>query len=94
MLNCTKEALEAYTKAIQLDPTTPGLYYRKGNLLKRRGFYGQAYFCYKYAATLEPTEALYYVGLGDVLMILKRSAEALTAYTQAIRLDHNRLLPQ
>ena len=81
------EALQAYERAIQLDPSFPDAHEGRGDALFSRGSYQEALQAYDRAIQLNPRYAHAYEGKGNALYNLKHYAEALDAYEKAIQLD-------
>lgn len=80
-------ALEAYKKAILLDPSNALIINKKANALKKLGRYEEALTTYEQAIGLAPNLAVAYRGKSAVLAALGRYEEALTVCGQAINLD-------
>ncbi len=81
------EALQAYERAIQLDPTFPDAHDGRADALFLRGSYQEALQEYDRAIQLNPRYAHAYEGKGNALYNLKHYAEALEVYEKAIQLD-------
>jgi superkiller protein 3 len=80
------EALQAYDKAIQLNPYYVLAYCNKGNVLNSLGMREEAIQAYDKALQLKP-DAMTYFNKGIVLKALGKKEEALQAYDKAIQLN-------
>ncbi len=81
------EALDAYERAILLDPSFARAYNGKGNALYYFKRYEEALAAFERAILLDPDCAPAYNGKGNALYYFKRYEEALAAYERAILLD-------
>jgi tetratricopeptide (TPR) repeat protein len=83
------EALAAYRKATEFDPTgaNPYDYLGLGNALQDLGRSEEAVAAYRRAIALDPKRARPYHGLGNALRSLGKPEEGVAAYRQAIALD-------
>ncbi len=81
------EALNAFERAIGLDPAFADAYEGKGSVLYQLGRHAEALAAYGQAIDLDPRYAMAYIGKGNVLYYLKRYSEALSFHDQAIQLD-------
>jgi tetratricopeptide (TPR) repeat protein len=81
------EALAAYEKAINLDPSHTHAHYNNGWTLTELKRYDEALVAYEQAIELDPSSAPAYRNKGLVLQELQRDEEALATYDQAIELD-------
>lgn len=79
-------AVEAWYRALQLDPANPHLYNDFGVLLKNLGEYTTAEVCLREALRLQPHFAQAWNNLGNVLRQQERAAEALGCLDEALRL--------
>src|SRR6266702_480697 len=86
------EALEAYERAIALDPQDAFFHYHRGNALRRLKRYEEALVSFEQAIELDPNLAYAYNWKGNALRHLKRCEESLLAHGQAIALDPNDIL--
>lgn len=82
-----QEALEAYTKAIELDPAYPLAYNNRGILYSDSGDLQKALEDYNKAIELNPNYAYAYNNRGIVYKDLKDYKKALEDYDKAIELD-------
>ena len=82
-----EEALAAFERVIELDPTRASAYIDKGNALYKLRRYEEALEAFSRALELDPGYVLAYTSKGDVLYTLKRYEEALASYNRAIELD-------
>ena len=83
------EALEAYERAIALDPQDAFFHYHRGNALRRLKRYEEALVSFEQAIQLHPNDASSHYYRGRVLYALKRYEAALAAFEHAIELDPN-----
>jgi tetratricopeptide (TPR) repeat protein len=81
------EALNAYSKALELDPTMNAARINLGRLCHADGKLAEAEVHYTAAAEIDPTDATPYFNLGVLLEDLKRPAEAIDAYRNALNRD-------
>jgi tetratricopeptide (TPR) repeat protein len=81
------EALNAFDRAIRLDPNYPDAYEGRGSVLYQLERYAEALASYEQAINLDPQFAQAYFGKGNVLYYLKHYNEALTCQEQAISCD-------
>jgi len=63
-----QEALEAYEKAIEIDPQDAAAWYNKGVALDELGKYQEALWAYKKAIEISPDDAWPYGGWGELLL--------------------------
>src|SRR6266571_2350909 len=82
-----QEALQAYERAIQLDPGFAEAHDARGDALFCLNRSQEALAAYERAIQLDPSYVTAYNGKSWTLWQLKRFEEALIAYEQAIRLD-------
>jgi tetratricopeptide (TPR) repeat protein len=80
------EAIEAYCKTLELDPTHAAGHINLGTLYYNRQDYAQAEEHYRKAIAADPRYALAYFDLGNVLDETGRLQQAIQAYKQAIQL--------
>lgn len=81
-----REAIEAYEKALELNPTHPAAHINLGTLYYNRQDYAKAEQHYRTAVEVDPRYALAHFDLGNVLDETGRLQEAIQAYRQAIQL--------
>ena len=81
-----QEALDAYERAIQLDPQSPEAWNGRDQVLEGLGRSDEAIESLERAVELDP-DAFYFTVLGDALARLGRHEEALAALSQACELD-------
>ena|SRR2546425_4120682 len=86
------KALNAYKRALLLDPNDVDLRMKTGNVLQSLERYAEALAAYEEVILLDPNYANAYLNKGSVLFDLNRYAEALVAYEQAILLDPNHIV--
>ncbi len=82
-----EEALTAYNRAIELDPTYDVAYNNKGTALNNLKRHEEALDAYNRAIELDPIHALTYHNKGNTLDDIRCDEEALDAYNRAIELD-------
>jgi len=80
------EAIEAYDKCVELDPTHAAAYINLGTLYYNRQDYVQAERHYRKAIEVDSRYALAYFDLGNVLDETGRLEDAIRAYQSAITL--------
>ncbi len=81
------EAIEAYGRAVELDPQHVDAHVNRGRLLHEAGRMRDAESHYRTAVALEPEDATAAYNLGVLLEDSGRQQEAVSAYEQAIRAD-------
>lgn len=81
------EALEAYERAIELDPEYPYAYNGRGNVFLDLGRKEEALEAFERSIELDPEYSYPYTGLGNTLSALDKNEEAIGAYERAIELD-------
>ena len=96
----TKEAIEWYKKAVEMNPNYAEAYNNMGNMYKDRGEPSQAIACYKKTLEINPNYAPAYNNLGLVMEAQERIDEAVVFYREALKIapdyDHaiSNLIPQ
>ncbi len=81
-----REAIEAYEKALELNPAHPAAHINLGTLYYNRQDYAKAEQHYRIAVEVDPRYALAHFDLGNVLDETGRLQEAIQAYRHAIQL--------
>lgn len=81
------EALNAFDRAIRIDPTYADAYEGRGSVLYLLGRYAEALASYEQAIALDTRFAQAYFGKGNVLYSLKRLEEALACQEQALEIE-------
>jgi tetratricopeptide (TPR) repeat protein len=81
-----QEAIAAYKKTLELDPTHAAAHINLGTLYYNRREYGAAEKHYREAIEVDPRYALAYFDLGNVLDETGRLQDAVKAYKDAIAL--------
>ncbi|GAC1651457.1 MAG: hypothetical protein NVS4B12_22250 [Ktedonobacteraceae bacterium] len=81
------EALNAFDRAIRIDPTYADAYEGRGSVLYLLGRYAEALASYEQAITLDTRFAQAYFGKGNVLYSLKRLEEAFACQEQALEIE-------
>ena len=87
------EALEAFDRAIELDPNYAPPHNGRGNALRDLNRYEDALEAYNRAIELDPNYAPPHNNRGNTLSDLNRHEEALEAFDRSIELDPNKALP-
>jgi len=80
------EAIEAFTKAVELNPKDAAAYYNQGLAFDELGKYEEALDEYHASIKLDPKLAISYVGRGNAYYKLKKYEKALKDYDKAIEL--------
>lgn len=86
-INRYEEAIAAYDQGLQLDPSLPYAYFKKGLALLQLKRYVEAISILDRAIRLNPDEALAYNGKGFALLQLQQYKEAISLFDQAINLN-------
>ena len=81
------EALNCYSKAIELDANDPILYSNRSAMYYNLNYFDNAIIDAEMAITLRPTYAKAYLGKGNALEGLKRYKEALDSYEAGLKQD-------
>lgn len=81
------QILQAYLKAVTLDPRSAGAMVNLGTLFFHRRMWGEAELWYRRALEVEPGYALAHYNLGNLYDELDDRETAIAHYEQAIRLD-------
>ena len=92
-LGRAEEALEAYDRALELQPDYAWAWARKGRTLRLLERYDEALACFEQAITLSPSYGWAWNGKGIVLERQGRIEEALEAYRQAAMLKPGDVWP-
>ncbi len=82
-----EEAIEAYKKAIEVDPEFPFPYNGLGLIYYNQKRYEEAIEAYKKAIEVDPEYSSPYNGLGNTYYFQQRHEEAIEAYKKAIEVD-------
>lgn len=80
-------AIDAYRRALDLEPDLPEIWLNLGRLLHERGELAEAERCYRQAVEIDPDEPVSFFDLGVALQDQERFAEAAATYEQALALD-------
>ena len=86
-LGRSDEALEAYDRAVGIDPADAAAHAGRGDALAALDRFAEALEAYDRAADLDPGFAPFHLLRGDALAALDRFAEALEAYDAAVGID-------
>ncbi len=89
-----QQSLEAYKRALQLDPQFASAYGGKALALYRLGRHIEALETMKLALNLTPENATFHFGQGLIFEELQRHQEALQAYQHVLRLEPGHLQAQ
>src|SRR6266849_223213 len=84
-----KEAVAAYSRAIELDPRDADIYFNRGSAYHDLKEYRQAITDYDRAITLNPTYAVIYCSRGNAYHDLKEYRKAIADFDRTIELDPN-----
>ena len=82
-------ALEAYQKAVELDPNFGDAYLNLGNIYYRQELFVDAERCYRLAITCDPDHAKAYYNLGNTLDELHCTQEAGDCFQKSLEKDPN-----
>jgi tetratricopeptide (TPR) repeat protein len=78
-----------YRQAVQLNPADDGIFYRIGETYTREKQWEKAIKAYSVALNLDKDNAAYCLAIGNCLMELEATAEALVCFVNAVRLKPN-----
>lgn len=81
------EALQAFDRAIELEPQWPQIWFNKGNALYSQGKYNEAIKAYDKVIELNPQYSYAWFAKGKALYYLKKYEEAIQALDEAIKLN-------
>jgi serine/threonine protein kinase len=84
-----KDAIAAYTRAIELDPNYATAYNNRGDTYEDLRQFQQALADYNRAIELKPNDATVYFNRGNVYRKLRQFQKALADYSRSIELDPN-----
>ena len=84
-----KTAIEAYRKALKLDPENAEFYGNMGNAFRRKGDLDAAVRCYRKALQIQPDTSSLYCNIGNVLLIKGEFESAIRNFKSALRIDPN-----
>lgn len=82
-----ERAIEAYNKAIEIDPADAVLWNNKGTTLQELKRYKEAITAYDQAIAVDPEYVSAWISKGNALADLERYEEAIAAFDKAITLD-------
>ena len=88
-LDCTEEAIEAYTKAVQYRGGVSTAWSNMGFLYARHGDSGKAVECYQQAITMDNGNAYAYNNLASIYLQSGRLDDCITAANQALERKSN-----
>ncbi len=83
----TEQAIEAYTRAIELNPEAAGAYINLGTIYYNTQRLDDAERCYRAAIQIDPLYALAFFNLGNVFDERGNLSEARRSYEQALRIS-------
>ena len=89
MLKQVDKAIEAYSRAIDLNPRAAHAYYNRGNVYHSNGEFGCAITDYTKAIELNPNLTEAYNNRGNAYIAKGDSGRAIADYNKAIQLDTN-----
>jgi len=81
------QALEAYKKAVRLDPTFADAYVNMGNIYYEQSQYCSAEDCYRRAIATDPENIQAYFNLANTLDEIDSTREAIECFQKALKLD-------
>lgn len=81
------EAIQAYRKALDVNPNLADAHLNLGRLLHETGGAAAAEPCYRRALTVRPDDSIALFNLGVALQDLDRPLEAIEVYEKALELD-------
>jgi tetratricopeptide (TPR) repeat protein len=81
------QAIDAYRRALELNPDAAGAWVNLGTLSYRQGELQEAETCYRQALRISPNYALAHFNLGNICEELDRLPEAVNHYQIAIHLQ-------
>ncbi len=84
-----KKAIALFTRALELSPTTSGIYQHRGSAYAENGRHLEAIADYDVAVRLNPTYPDTYVDRGNSQHALEEYDRAIKDYSEAIRLRPN-----
>src|SRR5262245_4128181 len=85
--NSADQALQAYAKALELDPTMSAARINLGRLYQNAGKLKESEEHYRAAAQIDPQDATPHFNLGVLLEDMKRPLDAARSYQDALNLD-------
>lgn len=80
-----EDAVRAYSRALNLDPTNPDIYNNLGVALRSQGKLGASAACYRRSLILRPNHAATLANLGNVLRDQGDVAGAMAIFSEAVR---------
>jgi len=81
------EALDAYRKALEIDPKFANAWYNMGIVFEEQGKLDEALDAYRKALEIDPKLANAWIGMGNTLNNQGKLDEALDAYRKALKFD-------
>ncbi len=88
-----EEAIECYSKALDIDPKYVEAWSNKGLSLFYLGRYEEAIECYNKALELNPQLAVVWNNMGNALINIERINEAQKAFEKAFEIDPSFVIP-
>jgi tetratricopeptide (TPR) repeat protein len=80
-------AINAYQRAMELEPQWAAPFAGIGSVYRDLGRYDEASVAYIHAVELDPLNAYSYIGLGDMYVKMSRTNDAVASYQRAIELE-------
>lgn len=87
LIGKSEEAIDAFDKAVCLNPNHPDAFNDKGVILSRLGRFEESLPCFANAIQLDPMYGDAYTNYGFALFSLKKFKEAVISYDNAIKLN-------
>jgi len=81
------EAIAAYQKVTEINPTNARAWHTLGNLLRTSGRYNKAVSAFQQAVSLDPNKEVFHYHLGLVYAAQKRYDEAVRAFQKVVELN-------
>jgi tetratricopeptide (TPR) repeat protein len=81
------EAIDAYRRALRVDPWLSWLYNSTAQALRRRGEYRESLLLARRGTRIDPADSFNWIGLGDALLAMHKYTSAEKAYRRAAEVD-------
>lgn len=82
-----EEAIEAFEKALKIDPTMCDAWINRGRLLDDLGHHEEAIQSYDISLEIDPNDAMAWTNRGNSFRALENFKEGLASYANALQLD-------